>query len=170
MFIYRYIHIIMLILALLFSYAITHEWSLSSGRIPSNARASELNQWSLEFSRTKKIWGVYELKDERIDGLTQKTPTHAMVRKNELHLFRETIGAGLETQVVHLMLPFEEGTNKNDLTLKLDQETQLTLQAFTGGRYVEKIECHKKWQTMTCSAELATLVGPPPPGSEIYSE
>lgn len=170
MFIYRHIHLIILALSALLGVAISAHLNFNWGRIPSSQKELEINSWRLDFNRTKKIWGVYELSDETLEGVNSVRATHAIVEKNEIHLFREQLTGGVETEVLHLKLPIKAGDKKDLIVAELDAEMRAVLRKFTGGREVMELECHKKWKTLSCVANLAELIGPSPVSSELYSE
>lgn len=170
MFIYRHIHLIILTLSALLGVAISAHLNFNWGRNPSSQKEQEINSWRLDFNRTKKIWGVYELNNEMLEGINSVRATHAIVEKNEIHLFREQLAGGVETEILHLKLPFKATESKDIIVADLNAELRTVLRKFTGGREVMELECHKKWKTLSCVANLAELIGPAPVSVELYSE
>jgi len=164
---YRHIHFLLFALVLGLSVAMYSHFNFSQSRSPASTKKIDPNSWELSFNRTKKIWGVYEIESETIGGVSGHLPTHAIVEKDGLHIFREYNTDGLATEVVHLKIPFNKKENSakakgspSEITLVLDSETKATLREFTDGREVEEINCEKKWKTLSCEAKLAELVGP----------
>lgn len=166
MFFYKHIHACLLALAVGLGLVIHTSLEFKAGRTPaSKTKRIDPNAWELNFGRTKKIWGVYELKNESIGGVKPKILANAIVKDDGLHFFRESSGGPISTQIIHLKIPFKKtklSAKTDELELVLDEKTKLALKNFTGGRDVEDINCEKKWQTLSCNARLAEFHGPLP--------
>lgn len=163
----------MLALALGLSYVVHKGITFTGQRAPAGKAQADPNSWELNFGRTKKIWGVYELKSELIAGERPKVLASAIVKEDGLHLFRENSLGPTKTEIMHLKIPFKKtkiNSKSDELELLLDEETKNALSLFTGGREVEDIACQKKWQTLNCSAKLAEFHGPLPHADNTYSE